>query len=717
MPTPRSSTAAWVLTLCASLLPLMAQEARSLRTVLIPESSIERPEAVGLRMHSNHQILLGSAAGLGPNGRGMAPSQMRAFYGMPATGGHDAIAIVDPYHYATALVDFNTFSAQFGLPTETSADVTAAANQVFQTVYAGGTQPAGDASWAQEAALDIEWAHAMAPGAKIILVEAASNRNSDLMAAIDAAAALPGVKQVTLSWGGTEFATEASYDSHFNKNGPVFFASSGDTGGQVIYPACSQYVVAVGGTSVATDAAGNWTGETAWSGGGGGNSQYVAKPAWQGAAGLSGLNRGVPDVSADADPQTGAAVYDSTPYQANSGWMVFGGTSLAAPCMAGMVNVTGGAYTNTTQLLTELYANALATPPRVRDITGGNNTLFTAQSGWDYATGVGVPLGAGSFGTPVLTAAITAPAANLTVASGALVAFAGSASDTVPGATLSYGWSFGDGASASGAAASHAFAGSGGISTAYQVVFTASDGGGNSATALRTITVTPNTITPAISAPASGVTVTSGTPVAFAGSATDSSPSATLSYAWNFGDGTSASGATASHVFSNPSVTTTAYTVTLTATDSTGGSASTTCVVNVGGVSITVPVAAVGLLTGRAATFTATVGGTPDPSVAWTASTGAVITPGTPSASASFSADTPGLYTVTAAVASDPARTASLTVNVHGPVLVGTGSAVTGLDVLALAGAYGQASTSADLNGDGTVDAADLAILLQLLGW
>jgi len=164
----------------------------------------------------------------------------------------------------------------------------------------------------------------------------------------------------------------------------------------VIYPSCSQYVVAVGGTSVATNSAGTWTGESAWSSGGGGNSTYVSKPAWQTGVTMTGSHRGVPDISSDADPNTGVAVYDSTSYQGYSGWMVFGGTSVSSPCMAGMVNVSGLTFTSTTQFLTTLYSNYLNSPSVFRDVTTGSNG-FPALMGWDYATGVGTPLGASSF--------------------------------------------------------------------------------------------------------------------------------------------------------------------------------------------------------------------------------------------------------------------------------------------------------------------------------
>ena len=363
--------------------------------VLIPGASIELPEDPGVRMHTNHRIMLEPAKGLGPSG-GMTPAQIQAFYGMPDKGGHDVIAIVDAYDYPTALNDFNVFSAQFGLAQEPGASATASSNQVFQVVYAGGARPAGNGAWNQEAAVDIEWAHAMAPGAKIVLVESNSESDADLFAAVDVAAAIAGVKQVSMSWAGSEFAGEAAYESHFDRSGPVFFGCTGDTGKTATYPACSQYIVAVGGTSVTTGSTGAWVSETAWSDGGGGSSSQLPRPAWQDYVSAIGSKRAIPDISAAADPETcGVAVYDSTAYQGKSGWMVVGGTSVSTPCMAGMVNVSGAAAASTTQFLTSLYENRLKTPYPFRDITTGSNG-FAAGPGWDFATGLGTPRDGGT---------------------------------------------------------------------------------------------------------------------------------------------------------------------------------------------------------------------------------------------------------------------------------------------------------------------------------
>ena len=361
--------------------------------VYVPASSIEGPLDAGVQMHTNHLILIVPAGGLGPGG-GITPAQLRAFYNIPSAGGSNVIAIVDAFHYPNALRDFNVFSSTFGLPTETSADPLASSNQVLQVVYAttNGLAPPVNVGWAQEAALDIQWAHAMAPNAKIVLVEAASNSNFDLFHAVDVAGSLAGVKEVSLSWGAGEFISEATYDSHFNKNnGIVYFASSGDSGGQVIYPSASPYVVAVGGTSVKTDSLGRFLSETGWNGSGGGTSLWELKPAYQkGIAGTPKKTRGVPDVSSDADPSTGVSVYAPID-AANSTWLVFGGTSVSSPCWAGMVNLAGRFSSSTTAELTLIYANFGTA--NYRDIVSGCAGSFCCKTGWDFVTGVGSPLG------------------------------------------------------------------------------------------------------------------------------------------------------------------------------------------------------------------------------------------------------------------------------------------------------------------------------------
>ena len=183
--------------------------------------------------------------------------------------------------------------------------------------------PAVNPDWAFEIALDVQWAHAMAPGASILVVEAASNRITDMMTAVDTARKATGVTVVTMSWGASEFSGQTAYDKYFTTPakhpGVSFVAASGDYGSPGTWPAFSSNVLAVGGTSLATDSSGNYLGETGWSGSGGGDSRYVRQPKYQSALLYSGLfarnlRRAIPDVAYNSDPNTGYLVYNSVPY-------------------------------------------------------------------------------------------------------------------------------------------------------------------------------------------------------------------------------------------------------------------------------------------------------------------------------------------------------------------------------------------------------------------
>lgn len=339
----------------------------------------------------------GGPSGGGPNPDagiyGFTPAQIQAAYQMPPDGGTDAIAIVDAYDDPTALSDFNTFASQFGLPTESSTNATDSNNKVFQVVYASGTQPSQDAGWDGEISLDIEWAHAMAPKAKIYLVEAASSATDDLFGAVLVANTLPNVHQMSLSWGMPgEFSGETVYDSYFTTPNVVAFSSAGDIGGLQSYPAESPNVVGVGGTSLVLDASNNVVSETAWDGSGGGPSLYESRPGYQSViAAIVGSARGCPDEAALADPNTGAAVYST----ADGGWTVVGGTSLACPIVAGITNTRGNFSKSSTDELTRIYKNYVSAnySTLYRDIVSGTAGSFHAGTGWDFITGVGVPTG------------------------------------------------------------------------------------------------------------------------------------------------------------------------------------------------------------------------------------------------------------------------------------------------------------------------------------
>ena len=332
---------------------------------------------------------------------GYYPADIRAAYKMPSAGGSGAIAIVDAYHNPAALTDFNHFAATFGLPQETSTNPTLSTNKVFQVVYQGGTAPASNRGWAGEIALDIEWAHAVAPKAKIYLVEAKSAYNSDLWAAIKIAKALPGVHEVSMSFGGSEYAGQTTLDAAFSQPGVTFFASSGDTGGVAEYPSESPNVVAVGGTNLAINTSGVVTSETAWGvvdsthtkgGAGGGISTVEPRPSYQDViASLVGAKRGAPDISAVADPNTGVAVYSTYAFVPNASWQQIGGTSLACPVTAAIANVRGNYAASTAAENSRNYFFLRSN--RFRDITVGHAGTYAAAVGWDKITGCGSPVG------------------------------------------------------------------------------------------------------------------------------------------------------------------------------------------------------------------------------------------------------------------------------------------------------------------------------------
>ena len=304
---------------------------------------------------------------------GLNPSLIRKAYGIELLGSNGAgktIAIVDAYGNPNMASDLTTFNTQFGLPACT-----------LTIAYPNGTPPT-NTGWAIETALDVEWAHAIAPAANILLVVAPSNSLSNLLTAVDYATN-HGADVVSMSWGGAEWSTEAVVDSHFNHAGVTYVASSGDSGTEVNWPAVSSYVVGVGGTTLNIDTSGNYVSESAWSGSGGGTSAYVARPGYQEGFQSAG-NRGVPDVAFDADPNSGVAVYCSQP---SPRWMVVGGTSLSAPCWAGLF-VLGGLNG-----VPSVYAQASTSPLYTRnyhDVTTGSNGL-PAGTGYDLVTGLGSP--------------------------------------------------------------------------------------------------------------------------------------------------------------------------------------------------------------------------------------------------------------------------------------------------------------------------------------
>jgi subtilase family serine protease len=303
----------------------------------------------------------------------LAPSQIRHAYGFDLVtnqGAGQTIALVDAYDDANAASDLAVFSKQFNLPACNSS------NGCFRQLYSSGRKPAANANWAVEISLDIEWAHAIAPQAKILLVEAPSNNLSDLLSGVDFAVR-NGASVVSMSWTSAELSTERNLDNHF---------------------------VSTGVTSLTLDKSGNYSSESAWSGSGGGLSKYEYEPVSQAqfpiADDIHGT-RGVPDVSYNANPGTGYAIYDSVGVSGYSGWFQVGGTSAATPQWAALIAITNSQRVaarkaNLSATGTSVYAvgkSSLGTS--FHSVTTGTNgscgTMCDAFAGYDYVTGLGTP--------------------------------------------------------------------------------------------------------------------------------------------------------------------------------------------------------------------------------------------------------------------------------------------------------------------------------------
>jgi hypothetical protein len=323
---------------------------------------------------------------------------------IPGNGRGQTIAIVDAYSDPHITTDLAHFDSQFGLPKLDGVNGDGAFTQI--DLSHGTPDPTGG-NWELETALDVEWAHAIAPLASIVLVEAANDSQAAdgsptaLLAAVDAAAN-SGASVVSMSWGVSEFAGEAKYDSHFQHPGVTFVAASGDGGalGAPIWPAASPDVLSVGGTLLRlTSSAGAYGGEAGWGygswswffgGSGGGVSQFEPKPGYQSGVTQSATRRTNPDVAFDAGPDTGVYVYD------NGFWYGVGGTSLGAPSWAALVAIADqgaarqghGPLSGATQTLPAIYS---AAPSAFHDITRGNNGS-PAGPGYDLVTGRGTPV-------------------------------------------------------------------------------------------------------------------------------------------------------------------------------------------------------------------------------------------------------------------------------------------------------------------------------------
>ncbi len=358
--------------------------------IIYPASSIPVPG----RPHTNYFFVDSDQPKPNPNPGDETPGSVACVYklvtgsaGCPIatsttvpTGGIGAIAIVDAGYYPTAQSDLDAFDSYFGIPAVT----------LTQVWPLNGTRPPVYPDWEVEEALDIEWAHAMAPAAKLFLVVSALCQTPQCTtdptwAAVQLAGTLVaqnGGGVVSMSFGDAEIPQELSLDQYFTTPGVVYFAAAGDSGlGVSGYPAASPNVVSVGGTYFNRDGNGNFTSEQYYTGGGGGDiSPYEPRPSYQnGIASIVGNFRGYPDVASDF---CCTAIY-------LQGWGSVGGTSWSSPTFAGIVNAAGSLHQSSLAQLTAMY-NDMANPIKYHadfnDITTGDPRC---KIGWDLCTGIG----------------------------------------------------------------------------------------------------------------------------------------------------------------------------------------------------------------------------------------------------------------------------------------------------------------------------------------
>jgi hypothetical protein len=399
------------------LLVVRSFRRRSNRLVLEP---LERRQLLSIASAAASPVAVPSSLTAAPLAinripTGFLPNQIRQAYGISqvtfqggtisGNGAGQTIAIVTANDDPNIGADLKHFDSQMGLPAPPS----------FVKYLQVGMTPV-DAGWSLEASLDVEWAHATAPGANLVLVEAKSASFTDLFNAVNFARSLPGVVAVSMSWGSSEFYGENAFDGLFTTpaghiggsnlpGGVTFVAASGDSGAWsgVSYPAASPNVLSVGATSLYLWPGSSYQGEIAWTGSTGGFSALEQAPTYQWGAQLtSGLAYGlrtVPDVSAVGDPATGLAVYDSVPYGGQSGWFSVGGTSGGAPQWAGLIAIADqglalagkGSLANAQAALYSIPSSAF------HDVTVGFNG-YSATPGYDLVTGLGTPVASGVVG-------------------------------------------------------------------------------------------------------------------------------------------------------------------------------------------------------------------------------------------------------------------------------------------------------------------------------
>jgi hypothetical protein len=547
--------------------------------------------------------------------------QVAKVNGTTLDGANQTIAIVDAYYDSHALSDLTTFDSMYGLPA-----FNVSGGPTFTQVGQTGGSPTGYATnsgWAGETALDIEWAHAIAPKANILLVESQDSGGS-LYTAVAYAAS--HASQVSMSWGGGEGGTsESTFTSH---TGVSFFASSGDTGSEVIYPSSSPNVVSVGGTSLTITGAAsgpNYSSESAWSSGGGGPSTVFNRPSYQPSS--VGSKRSTPDISYDSDPNTGFSFYN------NGSWGQVGGTSDAAPQWAALLALANEgrvlegltAIDGPTQLLPLLYSSTMQTTGAYHDITTGSNG-HAATTGYDQATGLGTPkaqiviANIVAYGLPAQPTITTQPT-NQSVTVGQTASFTAGASGN-PTPTVQWQVSTNGGSTWSNI--------SGATSTTYSFTTALSDNGhlfhavftnsnGNATTNSASLTTT--TAAPTITTQPTPQSVTVGQNASFTAAASGA-PTPTVQWQISTNSGgtwSNISGATSTTYSFTPAMSDSGELFRAVFTNSAGTANTNSASLTVAGIAPTMstqPAPRVVTL-GQTASFTATANGNPNPTVQW----------------------------------------------------------------------------------------------------
>jgi subtilase family serine protease len=361
-----------------------------------PKATAQRPAKPG---HATSTATLG-------NGGAYDPSYLQSAYVTPSAGSGtgQTVAIVDAYNDPSAQADLGQYRSFFGLSACTTS------NGCFRQVneHGGTTLPTGNKGWGQEISLDLDMVSAVCPNCHILLVSASSTSIADLGTSVNEAVSL-GANVVSNSYGGPEYSAETKDNASFYSHpGVAVTVAAGDAGYGTEFPAASNTVTAVGGTSLqqATNTGTRNATETVWSGSGSGCSAYEPKPAWQTDTGCA--KRTVADVSAVADPNTGVWVYDT---YGGGTWSIFGGTSVATPIIGSLYALAANAP-GSTAMNSLPYAHT----GNLNDVTSGSNGtcsvayLCTGETGYDGPTGLGTPNGIAAFAaTPAVPTAPGAP--------------------------------------------------------------------------------------------------------------------------------------------------------------------------------------------------------------------------------------------------------------------------------------------------------------------